>query len=94
MEQKEIKVRISDEVLKGVYSNFAQVVHTQEEFVIDFMSIFPPQGVAVSKVVMSPGHFKRFVKALSDNLRKYEEKFGRIEESEIPEKTIGFQTKS
>jgi len=40
---------------------------------------------------MSPGHVKRMAKALSENLAKYEEKFGKIEEASAPETPLGFQ---
>jgi hypothetical protein len=54
------------------------VSHTKEEFVLDFMNIFGPQGIQVAKIITSPGHFKRILAALNDNLKKYEAQFGQI----------------
>lgn len=83
-----IPLQATPEVLKGVYTNNMQVSHTKEEFFMDFlnMSHFPQSASLVSKVIVSPAHFKRIVAALSDNLKKYEERFGQIE-SPKPEST-------
>lgn len=92
MDQKsQIQIKAADEVLKGVYSNMAQVQHTQEEFVLDFLSVFPPAGTLNSRVIVSPGHMKRIVAALADNLAKYEAQFGIVKLSEAPTNNpIGF----
>lgn len=89
-QQQQIQVKITDEILKGAYANAMTVSHTKEEFILDFLNLFPPQGVVGARVIMSPGHIKRVVSALAENLKKYEDNFGKIEESKEPEKTIGF----
>jgi hypothetical protein len=90
--QQQMQIKIDDAVLKGVYANALQVGHTKEEFILDFMNLVPPQGIAVSRVFLSPGHMKRIVSALQDNLKKYEEQFGKIEEAQAPknEQKLGF----
>ncbi|MBU1015075.1 DUF3467 domain-containing protein [Patescibacteria group bacterium] len=92
-QQKQIQIKAQDEELKGRYSNLMQVTHTQEEFVLDFFLIVPPQGNLASRVVMSPGHLKRMIKALQENIEKYEGKFGKIEAAEPPsgDQPLGFQ---
>lgn len=93
MEQskQQIQIKAADDVLKGVYSNMAQVQHTQEEFIMDFLSVFPPSGVLNSRVIVSPGHMKRIVAAFTDNLAKYESQFGVVKPSEAPTlNPIGF----
>lgn len=82
--QQQIQIKASDEVLKGVYSNMAQIQHIQEEFVMDFLNVFPPAGMLNSRVIVSPGHMKRIVAALADNLAKYEAQFGVVRPSEAP----------
>jgi len=67
------------------------ILHTKEEFVLDFLNIFPPTGTLNSRVILSPGHFKRMIRAMEENLKKYEDQHGKIEESEAPEQNIGFQ---
>jgi hypothetical protein len=89
-EQKKIKIKAKDEDIKGAYSNLMQILHTKDEFILDFFLAFPPQGVLTSRIIMSPGHLKRMVGALKTNLKKYEDKFGKIEEAEPPSERIGF----
>jgi len=88
---QEIKVKITDDILRGVYSNNAVISHTREEFLIDFMNIFPPEGIVNARVIMSPGHIKRLIKALVENVNKYEVKFGIIPDVPEPEsRKVGF----
>jgi len=87
---QQIQIKAKDEDLKGSYSNIMQVTHTKEEFILDFFLTAPPQGILSSRVIMSPGHLKRMIKALVENISKYEEKFGKIKEAEAPEGKIGF----
>jgi hypothetical protein len=89
---QQIQIKASDEMLKGAYANMAQIVHTPEEFVVDFMNILPPSGNLVSRIVVSPAHAKRIAQALMDNVKKFEEKFGAIKNSESPDHKIGFRT--
>ena len=89
-EKKKIKIRARNEDLKGAYSNLMQVFHTKEEFVLDFFLASPPEGILTSRVIMSSGHLKRMIKALQENVKKYEEKFGKIDEAEAPQENIGF----
>lgn len=91
---KQMQIKISDEILKGSYANAMQVGHTKEEFLLDFMNLSPHQGVGIvnSRVIMSPGHLKRVIAALDDNLKKYEARFGKIEEADAPAE-LGFQAK-
>ena len=86
----QLQIKARDEDVKGVYSNLMQIVHTKEEFVFDFFLNAPPQGILASRVILSPGHAKRIAAALAENIKKYEEKFGSITGSELPEEKIGF----
>lgn len=92
-EKKQIQIKVKDETLEGRYANIAQIQHTKEEFVLDFMSIFPPQGSLSARVIVSPGHFKRMIKAMQQNLQKYEEQNGVIAESVEPDSINGFPVK-
>ena len=79
-----VNIKIDDEELKGRYANLLRITHTREEFILDFINLIPPQGVVTARVVTSPGHVKRIVRALSANLVRYEESFGTIEEPPEP----------
>ncbi len=82
---KGMNVKISDEELGGRYSNLVRISHTREEFILDFITMVPPQGSVTARVITSPGHAKRLVRALSTNLRIYEKNFGSIVEATAPE---------
>ena len=90
--QQQMQVKVTDEVLKGVYANMAQIAHTPEEFVIDFMNLFPPSGIVTSRVIVSPQHIKRIVAALQENIKRYEEQFGNIKAGSDQVPHIGFRT--
>jgi hypothetical protein len=79
-----VNVKIADEELMGRYSNLLRISHTREEFILDFINVVPPQPVVVSRIVTNPGHLKRIVQALAENLRRYEETFGAVEEASEP----------
>lgn len=83
--RRRLPIKMPDRVLPGVYANQMMVSHTREEFVIDFINLFPPEGVVNARVVVSPGHLKRMIRALSDNLGRYETAFGAIVEAVAPE---------
>lgn len=78
MPQQNIEVKINDETAKGVYANNMTVMHTPEEFVLDFMNILPPNGTVTARVIISPGHLKRIIAALQENISRFEQNFGSI----------------
>jgi len=86
----EIQVTFPEHLKGGVYSNSMTVTHTREEFVLDFMMVAPPAGSVTARIILSPGHAKRVVAALAENVRRYEESHGTILTAEEPPKTIGF----
>lgn len=92
--QQQIQVKISDEVLKGNYSNQAMIRHTRDEFVLDFLSFMPgdPNAVINNRVILSPAHFKGLVAAMKENLENYEKNFGSVKPNEDPKPHIGFRT--
>jgi hypothetical protein len=77
-------VKISDEELKGRYSNLLRILHTREEFVLDFINLAPPQAIVTARIVTSPGHLKRIIRALSANLERYEQMYGTVQEAAEP----------
>jgi hypothetical protein len=78
-EIKEIKVNFPPHLQGGVYSNNMFVTHTKEEFILDFLMVVPPAGAVTARVIVSPGHMKRILEALQDNISKYEKTFGPIQ---------------
>ncbi len=90
---KPMEIEIDKEKGMGVYSNFVMITHSPSEFVLDFARIMPglPKAKVVARVIMAPQHVKMFLKALEDNIRKYEEHFGEIKIQQAgDDKKIGF----
>ena len=77
---KQIKLVLDNENKVEEYANFAVATHSPAEFVIDFFRILPgiSQAKVKSRIIMSPVHLKTLSRALEDNIKKYEEKFGEI----------------
>ena len=78
---KQIKLSLESDKNIEEYVNFAITTHSPAEFVIDFFRILPgiSNAKVKSRIIMSPVHLKTLVKALQDNVSKYESKFGEIE---------------
>lgn len=87
------EIKIQDSTAGAEYANAMQVSHNKEEFYLNFFSIAPPTGRVCAKIITNPGHLKRMIAALQDNLKKYEAQFGVVKEAESSlEKEIGFKT--
>ncbi len=83
-ENTPVEIKISDDELKGRYSNLLRITHTREEFILDFINLVPPQGMVVARIATSPGHLKRIIAALQQNLVRYETAFGTVAEAPEP----------
>ena len=93
--RKQVKVAFPENLRGGVYANNMLIAHTKEEFILDFMMIAPPVASVTARVVISPGHMKRMISALTENLKKYESKFGKLTEAAEPAKpAMGFHPPS
>ena len=81
--EQKMDLSISDEVAQGVYSNLAILSHSENEFFVDFASLSPgiPKAVVRSRVIMTPVNAKRLLRALQDNVSKYESQFGAIQDT-------------
>jgi hypothetical protein len=92
MEQQpnnQLNIEISEEVAEGVYANLVIITHSHAEFVVDFVNVMPgtPKSKVKSRIVLTPMHAKRFMKALTENILRYEAANGPIkdmEQVEIP----------
>ncbi len=79
-----VAIKIRDEIASGAYANNMFVTHSREEFVMDFLYMTTGQGMVNARVITSPGHMKRIIRALEENVRKYEAAHGVIKESAGP----------
>ncbi len=83
-QQNEINIELSEEIAEGIYSNLAIISHSHAEFIVDFIRLMPnvPKAKVKSRIILTPQHAKRLMKALLDNVKKYETQFGPIEDPE------------
>ena len=89
----EIQIEIDDAAAQGVYTNLAMIGHSENEFILDFIFLQPqaPKAKVRSRIITSPGHAKRLLAALQDNISKYESRFGEIKMPVAEQdKKIGF----
>lgn len=85
----QLNIEISEEMAEGEYANLAIITHSHAEFVIDFVNVMPgtPKSRVKSRIILTPQHAKRFMKALIENIDRFEEVNGDIkdlEEIQIP----------
>ena len=85
----QLNIEISEEVSEGMYANLAIITHSHAEFVIDFVNVMPgtPKSKVKARIILTPQHAKRFMKAITENIGKYEAVNGNIkdlEEVQVP----------
>ncbi len=88
----QINIEISEEVAEGSYANLAIITHSHAEFVIDFVNVMPgtPKSKVKSRIIFTPMHAKRFLRALEDNVNRYEAANGPIQDLEQVEVPFNF----
>ena len=66
--------------LPSQYANFALIMHTPSEMILNFASVMPGMtGAPIhTRIVMTPLHAKMMLNALAENLQKYEAQYGEI----------------
>jgi len=91
-QQKQINIELDEKTAEGTYSNLAIINHSVSEFVVDFISMMPgaPKAKVKSRIVLTPQHAKKFLKALSDNVNRFEKAHGIIKDYEQPTIPLNF----
>lgn len=84
--ENQLNIELSAEVAEGTYSNLAIITHSHSEFIVDFINMMPgiPKANVKSRIILTPQHAKRLMKALQDNVTKFEANFGEIAEHDVP----------
>lgn len=87
-----LNIEIDEQTAEGTYSNLAIINHSVSEFVVDFVNIMPgnPKSKVKSRIILTPQHAKRLVKALSDNISKFENEHGSIKDYDNPPIPLNF----
>ncbi len=81
----QLEVQMDEATSQGVYANLAGVTHSETEFIFDFLFLQPnqPKAKLRTRVISSPVHTKRFLAALLENIKRYEDRFGVIPERAV-----------
>lgn len=79
-----LNIEIDEATADGIYSNLAIINHSMSEFVVDFINVMPgnPKSKVKSRIVLTPQHAKRLVKALAENIKRFESEQGEIKDFE------------
>ncbi|WP_459210563.1 DUF3467 domain-containing protein [Aquimarina rhabdastrellae] len=90
--QNQLNIELDESIAEGVYSNLAIINHSVSEFVVDFVSIMPgrPKSKVKSRIILTPQHAKRLLKALNDNVKRFEAAHGEIKDYEQPSIPLNF----
>lgn len=89
---KQLNIELSEEIAEGEYANLVMIAHSPEEFILDFIRVVPGVRKArvKSRIIITPQHAKRLLRALADNIDRYERAHGGIDERISPDQTIHF----
>ncbi|WP_247235929.1 DUF3467 domain-containing protein [Telluribacter sp. SYSU D00476] len=81
--EQQINIELSEEMAEGIYSNLAMIAHSNSEFIVDFIRLMPgvPKAKVKARIILTPEHAKRLLLALNDNIRKYEDAHGTIQQT-------------
>ena len=81
-----LNIELTEEIAEGIYSNLAIINHSPSEFVVDFIQMMPgiTKAKVKSRVILTPQHAKRLMKALVDNISKFENQHGEIKDVDLP----------
>ncbi len=90
--QNQLNIEITEEMAEGIYANLAIITHSNSEFVLDFVSVMPgtPKSKVKSRIIFTPMHAKRFMKALKENIDRFEATNGQIQDMEQVEIPMNF----
>lgn len=82
--QNQLNIELSEETAEGQYANLAIITHSHAEFVVDFINVMPntPKSKVKARIILTPQHAKRLMKALIDNVNRYEAVNGEIKDLE------------
>ncbi|MBN1651901.1 MAG: DUF3467 domain-containing protein [Bacteroidales bacterium] len=91
---QQISIELGEKEAEGIYSNLAIITHSPAEFIIDFTRVVPgaPKAKVHARIITTPQHAKMLLKALEENIEKFESKFGEIKIDGQAQPQFGFAT--
>lgn len=90
--EEQLNIELDQEVAEGTYANLAIINHSVSEFIVDFINIMPgvPKAKVKSRIILTPQHAKRLMKALAENVSRFEQAHGEIKDYEQPPIPMNF----
>lgn len=90
----QLNIELPEDVAEGIYSNLAIISHSNSEFIVDFVRLLPnvPKAKVKSRIILTPQHAKRLLKALADNVKRFEAQHGTISSDATPYPNMNFNT--
>ena len=90
--EKQLNIAIDENIADGIYSNLAIINHSTSEFIVDFITVMPgvPKSKVKSRIVLTPQHAKRLLKAIADNVQRFESMHGEIKDYQQSTMPINF----
>jgi hypothetical protein len=88
----QINIELDEKIAEGIYSNLAIINHSASEFVLDFVTLMPgvPKAKVKSRIILTPQHAKRLLKAIGENIHRFEVAHGEIKDSDQPQVPLSF----
>ena len=85
--KNQLNIQLDENIANGTYSNLVIINHSATEFVLDFVSVMPgmPKSKVKSRMILAPQHAKRLLRALSENIKRFENSHGSIKDDQKPQ---------
>ena len=82
---KGANIELGEDVASGIYSNLAIITYSNSEFILDFVQVMPgiPKARVKSRVILTPQHAKRLMKAMKEHIARFESANGQITDTEF-----------
>lgn len=82
--KQQLNIQLDEDVANGSYSNLVIINHSATEFVLDFVSVMPgvPKSKVKSRMILAPIHAKRLLRALTENVKRFENANGTIKDDQ------------
>ncbi|POS00826.1 DUF3467 domain-containing protein [Flavobacterium croceum] len=91
-QQAQLNIELDEQTADGIYSNLAIINHSHSEFVLDFINVMPgvPKSKVKARIVLTPQHAKRLLRAIGENIHRFEAAHGEIKDFEQPPLPLNF----
>ena len=91
--KQRIQIELSDEQSEGIYANGVGIRFTPSEFILDFVRFLPgaQKAKVFARIIMTPQNAHLLKEAIVQNIKNYEDKFGKIKIFGKSAKEIGFK---